>query len=457
MTDDELKKKRIALLGVGIENRALGQHLVCRGVRFSVCDTRESGDLAELMASWGPSVDDWHVGAEYLQSIREFDIIFRTPGVSPLTPALLEATAGGAAVSSQTRLFFERCPAPILAVTGTKGKGTTVSLLEQMLLDGPCDRVWLGGNIGRPPIEFLDDLSTEDLVLLELSSFQLQDLDRSPHIAVLLNIFDDHLDYHADRAEYIEAKQPICRFQGSSDYMISNADSPLSVSFKDGSLARQLSFSLAREVEEGAFVSGDHLLLRRAGQAHEVCAVADVPLLGTHNLANVAAAVTAAAAAGAAVETIADGIRSFEGLEHRLELIGQLGGVSYYNDSLATIPEATIAAIESFSGPVHLIAGGSSKGADFAELARAATRRAVETVALIGAEADRIETALDRAGYSRFTVRCRTLEAAVHAATERAQPGDVVLLSPACASFGMFDNYAERGREFKRLVEAGAE
>ena len=271
---------------------------------------------------------------------------------------------------------------------------------------------------------------------------------------MLLNIFDDHLDYHADRAEYMEAKRSICRFQGSSDYLISNADSPATASFKDDSPARQLSFSLAREVEEGAFVSGDLLLLRRAGQSHEICAVADVPLLGKHNLANVAAAATAASAAGAAVGTIAAAVRNFEGLEHRLELVGQLDGVSYYNDSLATIPAAAIAAIESFSGPVHLIAGGSSKGADFAELARAATRDSVEMVALIGTEADRIGTALDQAGYSRFTVRCRTLEAAVHAASERAQPGDVVLLSPACASFGMFDNYAERGREFKRIVRA---
>jgi len=453
MTVDELKDKRIALVGVGTENEVLAAYLAERGVQFSVCDARRNRSTSPT--TWSESVVSWHLGEEYLDHLDGYDLVFRTPGISPLHPALKKAAAAGAGVSSQTRLFFQRCQAPILAVTGTKGKGTTVSAIVEMLNEGPYERVWLGGNIGTPPIQYVDEVSACDLVVLELSSFQLQDLGMSPHIAVMLNLFDDHLDYHEDRGEYLEAKRAICRFQQAEDYLISNGDSPEAMSFQRGSSGRRMTFSITREVEDGCFVSGGSLWLRLEGEGvrEKICGVNDIPLLGHHNLANVAAASTAAAAAGASIEAIGRGISKISALPHRLQLVGEVCGVAYYNDSLATVPEASLASVRAFVEPVHLIAGGSSKGADFLLLAEGIAGAKVKSVALIGDEAERIATALEAASFAGDVRQFDTLEASVTALTARAQPGEVVLLAPACASFGLFANYAERGHAFNRLVE----
>ena len=452
MTVDELVEKRIALVGVGTENEVLAAYLAERGVRFSVCDAR--GDQPPSSATWSESVVAWHLGEEYLDHLDGYDLIFRTPGISPLHPALRKAAAG-AEVSSQTRLFFQGCPAPILAVTGTKGKGTTVSAIVEMLTEAPYGRVWLGGNIGTPPIQYVDEVSARDLVVLELSSFQLQDLGMSPHIAVMLNLFDDHLDYHEDRAEYLEAKRTICRFQQAENYLISNGDSIEAMSFQRGSSGRRMTFSITGEVEDGCFVSASSLWLRLDGEGgrEKICAVDDIPLLGDHNLANVAAASTAAAAAGASVEAIGRGISKLSALPHRLQLVGEVAGVAYYNDSLATVPEASLASVRAFAEPLHLIAGGSSKGADFSLFAEGIAAAKVKSVALIGDEAERLATALGAASFAGYVRQFDTLEASVTALSARAQPGEVVLLAPACASFGLFENYAERGRAFNRLVE----
>ena len=452
MTTDALKEKRLALIGAGTENEALAVYLAGRGIRFSVCDAQAS--RATTGQPWNEAVDAWHLGEDYLDYLDKYELVFRTPGISPLHPAMRKATSCGVEVSSQTRLFFERCPAPILAVTGTKGKGTTVSAIVEMLKAGPHDRVWLGGNIGTPPIQYVDDVSAEEIVVLELSSFQLQDLNVSPHIAVMLNLFDDHLDYHEDGAEYLEAKRTISAFQGAEDHLVLNRDSPQAMSFLRGSSARASFFSIAGEVDEGCFVADGSLWLRLSGKREKICAVGDVPLLGAHNLANVAAASAAAAAAGASVEAIGSGIGNISSLPHRLQLVATIDGVSYYNDSLATVPEAALAAVRAFREPVHLIAGGSSKGADFSSLAKGIVEvGVVRSVALIGDEAGRIITALDTAGFDGDVITFDRFEDCVAAMADRAQPGEVLLLAPACASFGMFENYAERGREFSRLVE----
>ena len=452
MTTDTLKEKRLALIGAGTENEALAAYLAGRGIRFSVCDAQAS--RATSAKVWNEAVDAWHVGEDYLEHIDKYELVFRTPGISPLHPALRKATSSGVEVSTQTRLFFQCCPARILAVTGTKGKGTTVSAIIEMLKGGPHDRVWLGGNIGTPPIQFVADVSADDMVVLELSSFQLQDLNASPHIAVMLNLFDDHLDYHEDRAEYLEAKRTISAFQGVEDHLVLNWDSPQAMSFRRGSSARASCFSITGEVDEGCYVSNGSLWLKLSGKLEKICAVGDVPLLGDHNLANVAAASAAAAAAGASVEAIGKGIGNISPLPHRLQLVATIDGVSYYNDSLATVPEAALAAVRAFREPVHLIAGGSSKGADFSAMARGiAEAGVVRSVTLIGDEAERIVTALEVAGFDGDVTAFERFEESVAATADRAQPGEVVLLAPACASFGMFENYAERGSEFSRLVE----
>ena len=451
----QLESHKVALLGLGVENRVLGQFLHERGVQFAVCDARS--EVVTGQDAWHASVSAWHLGPDYYEYLENYELIFRTPGISILHPHLRRARVGGSQISSQTKLFFELSPAPILGVTGTKGKGTTSALITEILQEGLYPRVFLGGNIGLPPIGFLDQLRRDDLVVLELSSFQLQDLDRSPYLAVVLNVTEDHLDYHVDRDEYIAAKQPICAHQQEGDVVIYNCDCPQSRQLAAASVApRRLAFSVCQEVEAGVWCDGDALYWRSApaAAALRLCAVEEVRLPGKHNLENVAAAVAAAAAVGATSAQIVAGIRHFKGLAHRLEDVGTRDGVRYYNDSLATTPEAAVAAIQAFDDPVILIAGGSSKGADFAALGRAVVERQVRAVILLGEEAARIEVAIVRAGtYAGEIVRgCADMVAAVAAARSRARSGDVVLLSPGCASFGLFADYKDRGRQFKRLA-----
>ena len=271
---EELEKKRIALLGLGVENRSVGRYLAGRGIGFSICDARSEDELPEA-GTWRHLARSWHLGSRYLESLDEFDLIFRTPGISILNPALVKARQKGTVLHSQTRLFFERCPAPIVGITGTKGKGTTCSLLFEMLRDGPYGQVWLGGNIGTPPMEFFDDVSVSDLVILELSSFQLQDLDRSPPVAVVLNVTADHLDYH------VEAKKSICRNQSEADILIVDADCETASTFASDSAARRMEFSLDRPVETGAFLEEGQLWARPFGaEATPLCRASDLKLRG---------------------------------------------------------------------------------------------------------------------------------------------------------------------------------
>ena len=458
--DEDLSEKRIALIGLGVENRSVGRYLAARGIEFSVCDARSPGELRETQ-EWG-HVADWHLGGGYLDRVEEFDVLFRTPGISARHPDLVRAQRSGVSLHSQTRLFFERCPAPIVAVTGTKGKGTTCSLLFELLRDGPYEQVWLGGNIGTPAVDFLDDVTPPHLVILELSSFQLQDLDRSPQVAVVLSVTSDHLDYHADREEYVAAKRSICRYQSADDIVIVDGNCDTATSFADDTAARAMRFRLDGEVEAGAFAEDGQLWARplsgRGGipAGGRICAAADLKLRGRHNTANALAAAAAALAVGVRVDRLAPSLVSFRGLEHRLEHVDTADGVEYYNDSLATTPDATLAALRSFTSPVILIAGGSSKGADFAELAGGIARSEVKAlVMLASAEELRLANAARAAGYAGHVVHgCAGMPEALKAARQWSTAGDVILLSPACASFGMFASYAERGLAFKSAVAA---
>ena len=441
-----LHQRRIALLGLGVENRALAHFLHARQIPFSVCDARDPATPVE-------GVQQWRIGERYLDNLTDFDLLFRTPGLPTLDPRLCAARRCGVEVSSQTRLFLQLCPAPVLGITGTKGKGTTTALLHALLATDSTARVFSGGNIGRPPLEFIDELQPTDRVVLELSSFQLQDLDQSPHIAVVLSITEDHLDYHADRAEYVAAKKPVCRYQTSGDILIVNRDCPTARTFAEESPAVHWAFSTTAPSIPGAWIADGQLwaCCPRA-QPIAICPVADLPLRGQHNWSNAAAAVGGALAFGAPATHFAEAIRSFEGLPHRLEYVAERDGVTYYNDSLATTVDATCAALRAFDAPLLLIAGGAAKGADFSALGTAIATGHVRAVLLIGQEAPRIAAAVQRAGSGEIVHYCRDLPQALDAARRLAQPSDVVLLSPACASFDQFASYAERGDLFKRLV-----
>ncbi len=449
---DDLRKRRIALLGFGVENQALAHFLHGHSISFSVCDSKPSSSIDTLRTAHA-QVENWHLGPDYLEYLAAYDLLLRTPGIPTLHPRLQEARERGAVVSSQTQLFFSLCPCPILGITGTKGKGTTTTLLNQLLKNGTQKRIFTGGNIGQPPIGFLDDLNAADLAVLELSSFQLQDLQKSPAIALVLSITQDHLDYHRDRAEYIAAKKNICRQQTTNDVLIINDDCPTAKTFAAESTGQLWRFSTHHEVQIGAWIADEHIFLRYAtGPTIPICPTDDIQVPGRHNWENICAAVAAAAAAGAKPDSMRETITHFHGLPHRLEYLGDKAGISYYNDSLATTPDATIAALRAFDQPIILIAGGASKGADFAALGQTIATANVRSVLLIGVEGPRLERAIRQADYSgELDGDCPNLETAVEWAQKKAQAGDIVLLSPACASFDMFANYKERGEWFGKL------
>lgn len=443
---EALRQRRVALLGFGAENHALAHILSAQHIPFAVCDIQPNEQLVD---DW-PQVHAWHVGPTYLDDLAPYDLLVRTPGISPLHPRLRQAVANGAELTSQTELFLANCPARILGVTGTKGKGTTTTLLAALLDVGQPRRVFVGGNIGTPPITFLDSLHTDDLVLLELSSFQLQGLKQSPHVALVLSITQDHLDYHASRDEYVAAKLNIARHQQAADVLITNADCPTAHAFTAHSPARRGSFSTRNSVESGAWFEGDYFYLRWLdGPAVSVCRTDALRIRGAHNRENACAAIAAAAAVGVAAESMADPLSQFNGLPHRLEYIGQRDGVDCYNDSLATTPDAAIAALNAMDGSIALIAGGANKGADFTALGQAIAQKPMRGLLLLGTEGERIAHAASAAGYTGALRHCASMEEAVEWARTWTQPGDAILLSPACASFGMFADYRDRGERFR--------
>jgi len=332
----------------------------------------------------------------------------------------------------------------MIGVTGTKGKGTTSTLIARILEAGGL-RVWLGGNIGQAPLDFLHDVSPTDVVVLELSSFQLMDADQSPGVGVVLMIVPEHLDYHRDMHEYVEAKGNLVRYQGAQDIVIYNAQNEY---------ARQLAgYSPGSHIpygdRTGAYLDEGRVMFRD----RVICRVDEVRLIGAHNLENVCAAV--AATVGRVEDAaIARAIREFSGLEHRLEYAGEYRGVKFYNDSFSTAPATAIAAIRAFSEPKILILGGSDKKSRYDELAEVIAHGDVRRAILIGDTAPQILQALEAVGFGDVETGHTKMADIVGAAVRAARPGDIVLLSPACASFGLFENYKDRGSQFKAVVRS---
>lgn len=452
----KLKDKKVALLGFGIENQALLSYLQKEGAIVTICDRNSELSIPGSISS--------RLGDDYLKNLTDFEVIFCTPGIPYLTREIQEARQAGVLVTSQMELFFERAPAKIIGVTGTKGKGTTATLVKYCLdeakkKDEIKGEVYLAGNIGTPPIGILGQLTADDWVIVELSSFQLQGMTKSPHIAVILNITIDHLDHHKDEAEYISAKKNIARYQTPSDYLIVNLDSLTSILFADETPAKTFFFSRLQSVDQGAFVErrlgDDKIILRLPGRGEEtICQVGDVRLYGEYHLENITAAIVASALAGAGSQSIKEGITSFPGLPHRLQFVTEVGGVRYFDDSKSTTPDSTIAAVLSFDAPITLIVGGSSKGADYSEMVRQIAASSVRSVICIGQEGERIRGLLEGIGAKQKIVTgFSTMEEIVREAQEMTSPGGVVLLSPAAASFDMFANAEDRGDQFQREVQ----
>ncbi|CAN5194496.1 UDP-N-acetylmuramoyl-L-alanine--D-glutamate ligase [soil metagenome] len=459
VTGADFRGRRVTIVGLGKGRTAggLARFLVDQGASVTVSDAkprdqlqagigRLAGTPVELVL--GPSSDD--------AALADPDFVFVVPGVRPRSATILRARQRGVPVLTEIGLFFRLCPAEIVGVTGTKGKSTTTTLVGRILSHG-SRRVHVGGNIGTAVIQELPRLTREDVVVLELSSFQLETLGRSPHVAVVTNVLEDHLDHHGTREAYVAAKSNIVRWQGARDMAVLNLDDPAAIGLHLGAESQLRGFSLSLQPRRGAYLDeGGQRVLADGSRRSAVCAATELRIPGRHNIANALAAAAVGAIYDIAAADIAAVLREFEGLPHRLELVGERGDVWWVNDSQGTTPVATVAALRAYERTTVVILGGVAKGADFAELGRVVAQQARGAV-LIGQAADEIAEAIERGrrghppGDARVE-RAADLGEAVDRARALARPGDVVLLSPACSSFDMFASYEARGERFRELV-----
>lgn len=448
-----LRHKTVAVIGIGVSNTPLLRRLLAEGIAVTACDrsSREKlGPLADELEAAGATL---HLGEGYLDGLTQ-DVIFRTPGLRPDVPQLLAAQRQGSTLTSEMEVFFQVCPCHMIAVTGSDGKTTTTTILAEFLKEAGYN-VYVGGNIGKPLLPDVSGMEPEDFAVLELSSFQLMTMEQSPHIAVMTNLSPNHLDYHRSMGEYIAAKENIFLHQGEEDRAIFNYDNQLTRDLAEKAGGAVTFFSRRERLEEGVYLRDGAIWLTNAQGSREVLPTRDIRLPGVHNIENYMAAI--AAVDGLVPDKCVRAVAArFQGVEHRIELVRELDGVKYYNDSIGTSPSRTVACLESFPEPVILIAGGYDKGIPFHALALEIRER-VKTLVLTGDTARAIRQAVEEAEGGRGCpeiIQTEDLAGAVEAARRAAGPGDVVVLSPACAAFDRFKNFMERGRAFKELVRS---
>jgi UDP-N-acetylmuramoylalanine--D-glutamate ligase len=454
----DLKNKRVLVVGLGRSGAASAIFLQEHGAKVIVSDSKSEaqlqGDVPALLDR-GISIE---AGRHGERTFRDQDLIVVSPGVPSDQPQLQHARTLGIPVIGEVELAFRFLQGKVLAITGSNGKTTTTSLVGEILAKSG-KKTLVGGNIGTPVISLAGESTPDSLVVLEISSFQLESIEQfRPWIAAILNITPDHLDRHHTFQAYVDAKSRIFENQRADragenqqagDFAALNADDPTCVALKDRIKAPLLWFSRKQRVESGAFLNGDQIIFRQNNQEQAVLGRSDIQLKGEHNLENVLAAVCMTMVAGCTPQQVRQGVSEFRAVEHRLELVATINGVTFYNDSKATNVDATVKALESFPGNIHIILGGKDKGSDYTVL-NPLLRERVKRVYLIGAASDKIASQVQ----ATSVVRSGILERAVRQAFDAAAPGDVVLLAPACASFDQFENYEHRGRIFKELVRS---
>lgn len=482
---------QVVILGLARQGAAAARFFLAQGARVIISDLRSAAALADARSA----LEDFAAGLDTDQGQLRFvlgdhpatlldgtDLLCLSGGVSPAIPIVQEAIARNVPLTNDALLTLQHCPVPMIGVTGSAGKTTTATLIG-LILQAAGFTVHVGGNIGSPLIDRLDLVRAGDKVVMELSSFQLELFDRSPEIAAVLNITPNHLDRHPSMSHYAAAKANILQHQAHGDTCILNADDAFTGAwFTSGRcqigegagqpavyfplLAGRLGFSLSVPVNSGAFLSGDALIWRRPGLPDVIiCRAGDLRLRGRHNVANILAACCAAAAAGASADAMTAVATTFGGVAHRLETVRERGGVLWVNDSIATAPERTLAALRSFDEPLVLLLGGRDKNLPWDDCAAEIHRRRsdgsarVRHVILFGEAAGLIGEALDRAARlaavsATPSTTCARLDEAVLTAAQLAQPGDVVLLSPGGTSFDAYSDFADRGGHFRELVEA---
>ena len=442
----ELRDKKVLVVGLARTGIECARFLLNQGAKVSVSDLRSETDLKQEINALKGLPIDYLLGGEERRWLDEVDLVVPSPGVPAANSLLHEACRRGIEILSEVELAYRFFRFPIVAITGTNGKSTTTTLVG-LMLKANGTRVFTGGNIGAPLIGFVG--ADWEWGVVEISSFQLEWIEEfRPRVAVLLNLTEDHLDRYPDFAAYCRAKERILENQTAKDVAVLNRDDPLVWGFRQGRRARIISFGFS-EVDEGVFAKSEEIVWRD-GSSEERFPLGHVKIQGVHNVENMMAAIAAAKAIGIPAQIIQQTLEEFPGLEHRLEFVREKDGVRYYNDSKGTNVGAVVKSLASFSVPVILLAGGVDKGGDYGVLREGVGKR-VKRLVLFGAAKKMIAKAL---GALTETVIVDDMEAAVRDAHQHARPGDVVLLSPACSSFDMFRNYAERGRIFKSLVQA---
>jgi len=461
------RNKKIAVIGAGVSNTPLIDVLLAAGIETTIRDKRPITELGEAVSRFEKQGAKLWLGDEYLSDLSE-DIIFRTPGLMPTNPALIKAVEQGAILTGEIEAFFEICPCKTIAVTGSDGKTTTTSIIAE-LLKNEGKTVHIGGNIGTPLLCKAGDMQKDDIAVIELSSFQLITMQKSPDTAVVTNLSPNHLDVHSDMKEYIESKRNIFKYQKQSDRAVFNLDNEITKEYaKDAPAGDKLYFSRFEEVKNGVYLKNGTIYESINGRFAKIMQAEDILLPGVHNIENYLAAF-AAVSGIVSYKTMHETAKSFHGVPHRIELVRKLHGVSYYNDSIASSPSRAIAGLRALSSPqkkheqeskkIILIAGGKDKGVAFDEFGAEVIKH-VKTLVLTGVAANQIHEAVINAKNNPPAdtdapeiIRCDDFEDAVKTASKQAKAGDIVLLSPACTSFDKFKNFEERGNTFKEIIK----
>lgn len=453
-------RENVLVIGAARQGLALARFLLSHGAQVTVNDQKsaDSQDMRAAMASLPDPRLRWVCGGHPLEALEGITLVCVSGGVPLDLPIVQEARRRGLPLSNDSQLFMEAVPCPTIGITGSAGKTTTTVLVGRMTQAAvqPPRQAWVGGNIGRPLIEFLDQMRPDDLAIQELSSFQLELMTISPHIAAVLNITPNHLDRHGTMEAYTAAKARILSFQRQDDIAVLNRDDPGSRALSEGVRGSLITFGMDEPEpgQAGIYVEMGHILFRGKGAPLEVMPVSSVALRGVHNLYNVLAACAIAFAAGLPIEAMRAGVEGFAGIPHRLEFVRTWKGADWYNDSIATAPERAIAAIRSFHEPLVLLAGGRDKQLPWQDFA-ALVRQRVDHLIVFGEAAELIASAIGplQPGERPFSLtRCSGLRQAVQAAAEIAQPGDVVLLAPGGTSFDEFRDFEERGERYKQWL-----
>ncbi len=449
-----LFNKKVAIIGLGVSNIPLIDYMYDKKAKVTVFDDREEDKIPkEIMDKIKEYKFEFSFGKDNLSKLKNFDIIFRSPSCMPTRPELEEEAKNGAIVTTEIEMLMQMCPAKIIGVTGSDGKTTTTSLIYAILKKAGYN-TYLGGNIGTPLFTKLEEMTPEDVVVLELSSFQLMGMKISPHIGVITNITPNHLNIHKDYQEYIDAKKNIFKYQNENDIVILNYDNEITRNSAKEAMSKVVFFSHKEKLENGFIVDGKIIKRCEDDIRKHIIETKDIVLRGEHNYENVATAL--AATATLVNEDVAvEAIKEFKPVEHRIEFIKEINKVKWYNDSVSSSPTRTIAGLNSFDEEIVLIAGGYDKNLDYTPIAKPIVEK-VKKLILIGQTSGKIYDCVKEEAEKQNTkidiYMCNTLEETVNLAKRVAKPHQVVLFSPASASFDMFKNFADRGEQFKKLV-----